>query len=188
MRTVKPLFLLTLIVLGSCGRKAETPDFQMRTDTGTEVPPEMKRQFAEMARRQAEGLAGATTIVHRAYNYTGHSQIKPIPGGKLVAVDVEFRGYGEGFDPDDVEILDGASATNYGSDPDIAYLTLNGKFKSYEYSETDPDKPLRYLFVYAVPSETASIRLGYWTKIITTNSVALRADGLALPPRENKTK
>ena len=79
MKSATSILFVALLVLCSCGRK--------ETDGSEELPPEVKRQFVEFAKRQAAGLDGATAIVHNAYNYAGVSLLKPDPGAKLVAVE-----------------------------------------------------------------------------------------------------
>jgi hypothetical protein len=135
----------------------------------------------DVGRRQAEGLKTATVVVHGAYAYSkGYTYLEPIRGAKLVAVDVEFTGVSADFDLDDVDIIDGASGDNYGSDPEIAFLTPDGSFLTWNPATTPV--PLRTLLIYAVPDTVASIRLSYWGEQLTQVPVPLGVTGLALPP------
>jgi len=96
---------------------------------------------------------------------------------------VEFRNYNQGLDLDDVDIIDGQSNDNYGSDPHIANLTLDGKLAGDVDDSSWPDDlgPLRVLLIYAFPKESKTIKLGYWGQELTAEPVPISGDGPSLP-------
>ena len=106
----------------------------------------------------------ANAKVHRAYDYDGYTWKEATDATRLIAVDVELRNYSQGLDLDDVDILDGESNENYGSSPQIANLTLDGKLAADVNDPSWPDDlgPLRVLLIYAFPKESKTIKLGYW--------------------------
>ena len=91
------------------------------------VPPEITEQMEAEARAAAAALDDAKVTAHRAYNYQGYSSQQTLDDAKLVGVDVEFAGTKEGFDLDDVEILDAGSGESFGGKPEIAFLTAKGE-------------------------------------------------------------
>ena len=124
-------------------------------------------------------MAGHDVVatIQRAYPYTGYSWHETPTGGRLVAVDAEFVGYGSDFDLDDLDLLDGVTGENYGSDPDIALLRADGGLAKDETKEWPlAPKPLRVLLIYVAPRSLESIRLSYWGRELT--KVAFRVGGV----------
>ncbi len=156
-------------------------------DANEEPPPEVMQALEDVAREQSQGLADASITVHRAYDYAGPSWLEPIEGAKLIAVDVEFTGYADGFDLDDVDLIHGNTAETYGSDPDMGLLDAEGQMVA---NQNDDDvwprrpRPLRVLLVYAAPTSLKSLKLGYWGETITPEAVVLQGTGPSLPTRE----
>jgi len=134
-------------------------------------------------REQSQGLTDATVVVHRAYEYHGYSWLEPVDAARLIAVDVEFRNYNQGLDLHDVEVINGESDENYGSEPQTARLTLDGKpaFDSNASSWRDKPGPLRVLLIYAYPKASNSIKLGYWGQVLTPEPIPIVGDGPSLP-------
>jgi hypothetical protein len=132
---------------------------------------------------QMEGLMNADVIVHRVYDYRGYTWIEPIEGAKRIAVDVEFRNYRLGIDLDDVDILNGETKENYGSDPDIARLNLDGTLAAdFETAELPVNLgPMRVLLIYAFPESVNAIMLSYWGQELTPKPIPITGDGPELP-------
>lgn len=142
-----------------------------------------------LSREQSQGLIDAKVTVHRAYEYSGYTWIEPIETAKLIAVDVEFRNYNEGLDLDDVDIIDGHSNDNYGSDPHIVNLTFDGKLATDIDDSSWPENlgPLRVLLIYAFPKESKTIKLGYWGRDLTPQAIPISGNGPSLPtPKQNE--
>jgi len=142
------------------------------------LPPEIQKHAAEVAERQSQGLKAATTIVHRAFEYRDKSRIQPNDDAKLVAVDVEFRKYDKGFDLDDVDILDGDTNENFGSDPEIKFLNSDGTLSADEPDFDDPTQPIRLLLIYAMPKQAKSIKLEYWSDRIVAKAAPITQGSL----------
>ncbi len=172
------LFVIVAVCLGCGFLRTADDEFDQMTE-GT-FPPEIQKTMQAMAERQAQGLDNAEVIVHRAYNYHGFSWIEPVDGAKLAAVDVEFINASVGFDLDDIDIIDGATNENYGSDPDIAFLDDQGELLPDDYYP-DLGEPIRVLLIYAVRDSTESIKLGYWGNEIVSVPVPLEGNGPVLP-------
>lgn len=182
MEKAQALFILLVVAtvgLG-CGSLGLSSDEFDKAAAGT-LSPEMQKTVQAVAEEQARGLDDAEVIVHRAYNYHGFSWIEPVEGAKLAAVDVELANYGNGFDLDDIDIIDGETDENYGSDPDIVFLMDDGKPFPDNQPTQDFGEPIRVLLIYAVRESTESIKLSYWGREIVSTSIPLEADGLALP-------
>src|SRR4028119_1875677 len=164
--------LLTVI---SCGRSASS---------GKDVldDPEVKAALEKVAREQAQGLADASAKIHRAYNYTsGHTWIKPEKNMKVVAVDVEFRGAGDGFDLEDVEIADAATNESHGGDPEIFVLGQDGSYQGIDWPNALGGEAVRMLLLYEVPKGTKAVKLSYWGEEIVGEAVELAPAGPAMP-------
>ncbi|MCA9027403.1 MAG: hypothetical protein KDA86_19490 [Planctomycetaceae bacterium] len=153
------------------------------TSDGEPVPPEVAKAMESVSREQSQGLNDAKVTVHRAYEYSGYTWLEPIEIAKLIAVDVEFRDYNQGLDLDDVDIIDGDSNENYGSDPHIASLTLDGTLSPDVDDSSWPDDlgPLRVLLIYAFPKDSKTIKLGYWGQELTPKPIPISGDGPVLP-------
>lgn len=83
----------------------------------------------------------------------------------------------------DIDIIDGKTNENFGSDPDVAFLDSQGKFLAFDGDRIDPTKPIRLLLVYGVPLTTETIKLGYWGKDLMLNPIPLQPSGPTLPKR-----
>ncbi len=131
------------------------------------MPPQVLRDIEDVARRQSRALVEATTTVHRAFHYRHGGPRASSKDLKFVAVDVEFKGHNRDLDLDDVDIVDGETGENYGSDPEIRLLRPDGSFEQNNAKwETEGDS-LRVLLIYAVPERTESIKLEYWGGSLT---------------------
>jgi hypothetical protein len=99
-----------------------------------------------------------------------------------VAVDVELAGYTSDFDLDDIDLVDGVTGENYGSDPQIALLISAGQLAEDE-SKNRPKapNPLRVLLIYAAPPSLTSVRLSYWGGDLTAAAMSVSGSGPALP-------
>jgi len=105
---------------------------QKSTNDDAKLPQEARKELKEVARAQSKALSDAKTKVHRAFNFQQDSVYQPNEKQKLVAVDVEFSGYRTDFDLEDVEVIDGKTNENYGSDPEIRLLQSDGKLEQNE--------------------------------------------------------
>jgi hypothetical protein len=171
--------------LGCRGRTGPRDDGELKVKnlTPEELPPEVRGAVEDTARRQAVAADRAGATIHRAYPYDGYSWYEPTSEGKLVAVDVEFVGYAADFDLDDIDLIDGVTGDNYGSDPQIALLTPDGQLAKDEAKEWPPaPKPLRLLLIYAAPRSLESVRLGYWGQDLTVRPFPIGGRGPSLPP------
>lgn len=174
----------------ACRGRAPEPgagDLQVRHVTPDQLPPEVRGAVEDTMRRQSTAADGASATIHRAYPYEGYSWFEPTREGNLVAVDVELVGYTADFDLDDIDLIDGVTGENYGSDPQIALLTPEGQLAKDEAREWPPaPKPLRVLLIYAAPRSLQSIRLGYWDQDLTTRAFRIAGTGPSLPKPERK--
>ena len=137
----------------------------------------------DIAQKQSQGLKNATATAFRAYIYQGSASYVEEPDKyKLVAVDVTFSGSSENFDLDDVDLINGVTGVNYGSDPEIAFLKDDGSFKAWSVDELHD--PFRVLLVYMVPKSVASIKLSYWGQNLVKNPVRIEASGPMMPVPE----
>ncbi len=186
------IFLLASIcvaLLGCSQEAQEKPMTWTDVETGEKepVPAELRDRLKQIGQAQSEGLDGAKVTVRSAYDYKGYSYLEPVEIAKLIAVDVEFSGYDADFDLDDVDIIDGKTGVNYGSDPHMALLTPEGKIEPDESKWPQAPGPLRILLIYAVPKECSSVRLGYWGKDLTSNATVHSEGGPSLKkPKEDE--
>lgn len=159
------------------------PEWGLSThaDDGSEVPPVVAEAWQQVTTVKAVALDNATVTVHRAYNYSGPSDFEPVDGAKLIAVDVGVSGYTDRFKIWDVDIVDGDTNENYGSDPHVAFLNDSGEFFTYDGDEVDFSRAIRLLLVYGVPTSTTSVQLGYWGRDLTKGTVLLADQGPPLP-------
>jgi hypothetical protein len=155
-----------------------------KADDGTAVPPEVAKALQQVVAAKSKALASATVKVHRAYEYVGPTEIRPVAIAKAIAVDAEFSGYSDRFKIWDLDIVDGRTNENFGSDPDVAFLDQQGNFITFDGETVDFTKPIRLLLVYGVPKTTRSIKLSYWGQDLTPKPIDLEADGMALPKRK----
>ncbi len=132
---------------------------------------------------ESEGLNNAETIVHRVYEYSGHTWVEPTEETKLIAVDVELRKYRLGLDLDDIEIIDGETNESYGSWPDIARLKPDGSLANNPDEAMLPEGlgPIRVLLIYQFPKASNTIKLGYWGQVLTRNPIQIAGEGLQIP-------
>ena len=150
---------------------------------GTPVPANVAEALAQVAKLKAEALKNATVQVHRAYLYRGPTELQVDEKAKLIAVDITVAGSGDYFKIWDLDIIDGATNENFGSDPEVAFLDSQGKFIAFEANGLDLKKPFRLLLVYGVPLNTKTIKLGYWGQDLTPSLIPLQANGPPLPKR-----
>ena len=184
MRRVFVAALLCLS-LASCSQRGdeEKPDVagtDVQSGQDEPFPPEVRVELKAIAGQQAEGLKEAVVRVYGAYEYHGYSFIQPVPSARLVAVDVEFSCYNAGFDLDDVDIIDGRTDENYGSDPHIALLSSDGVVQEDDSKWPEAPGPIRVLLIYAMPRESVSVKLGYWGTTLTSSVVSLVKGGPSL--------
>lgn len=174
----------------ACKGRAPEPDagdLQVRHVTPEQLPPEVRGAVEDTMHRQSAAANSASATIHRAYPYEGYSWFEPVAKAKLVAVDVELVGYTADFDLDDIDLIDGVTGENYGSDPQIALLTPEGRLAKDEAREWPPaPKPLRVLLIYAAPRSLQSVRLGYWDQDLTTRAFRIAGTGPSLPKPERK--
>ncbi len=170
-----------VVLLLATSEAGDKERVQMDSTTAATFSPEMQATIQTVMDSQARGLDGAKVTVHRAYNYQGFSWIEPVEGAKLVAIDLGLADYSVGIDLDDVDIIDGQTDENFGSDPDIVFLTDDGEPFSDNQPSQSFGEPIRVLLIYAVRESTDSIKLGYWGEEIVSKPVLLEEDGLALP-------
>ena len=164
-----------LLVVSSCGKSAPS-------DRSFFEELEHRDAVTERVRKESQALVGASVRVHRAYNYTsGQTWIQPEGSKKVVAVDVEFQGAGEGFDLKDVDVIDGLTNESDGTNPKIFLLRPDGSFQSFDWPSELAGQPMRVLLLYPVPESTDSIKLAYWQKEIVSQPVELAPDGPAMP-------
>ncbi len=191
MRSYALVTILAMIAAG-CSEHPSTNDVRTLnaiTSDGKPVPPEIAQALEGVSREQSQGLSSAKVIVHRAYEYDGYTWLEPTETAKVIAVDVEFRDYNQGLDLDDVDIIEAQSNENYGSDPQIANLTLDGKLAANADDSSWPEDlgPLRVLLIYAIPKESTAIKLGYWGKELTPRPTPISGNGPSLPkPKPSK--
>jgi hypothetical protein len=183
-RQLLSLVCLAIAILG-CRGKTPQPDgggLDVKTVTPEQLPSDIRGAVEETARRQAVAANRAVTTIRRAYPYEGYSWYEPTAEGRLVAVDVEFVGYTADFDLDDIDLIDGVTGDNYGSDPQVALLTPDGQRAKDEAKEWPPaPKPLRLLLIYAAPRSLESVRLGYWGQVLTADPFPIGGRGPSLP-------
>jgi hypothetical protein len=185
MRWSALIVFVAAIFAGCSDHYASASDSALETiaSDNAYIPPEIAEALDGVSREQSQGLKVANVIVHRAYEYQGYSWIEPVDVAKLIAVDVEFRDYTRGLDLDDVDIIDGQSNENYGSDPHIVNLTLDGTLAADIYDSSWPDDlgPLRVLLIYAFPKKSNTVKLGYWGQELTPQRIPLSGHGPSLP-------
>jgi hypothetical protein len=164
-------------------------DLEVRQVTPEDLPADVRGTVEDTARRQAVAADRTVATIRRAYPYEGYSWYEPTAEGKLVAVDVELVGYTADFDLDDIDLVDGVTGENYGSDPQVALLTRDGQLAKDEPREWPPaPKPLRLLLIYAAPRSLESVRLGYWGRDLTASAFPLGGAGPSLPRPDTKPR
>ena len=172
-------------VLACRGRAPERDggELQVRHVTPEQLPPDVRGAVEDTMRRQSVAASDAVATIRRAYPYEGYSWFEPTADGKLIAIDVELVGYTADFDLDDIDLVDGVTGENYGSDPQIALLTPEGDLAKDEAREWPPaPKPLRILLIYAAPRSLQSVRLRYWDEDLTPRAFPIAGKGPSLPP------
>jgi hypothetical protein len=146
------------------------------------VPDDLAAALRENAQLQSKGLKAASTEVHRAYVYNDDNgyfdSIDLGDGFRIIAVDVTFRNYADGFDLDDVDIIDADTGENFGSDPHLEGIVGDGELADIDDPDVwaGPDR-VRVLLVYAPPKSTSRIKLGYWGDILTPDPISLAPGG-----------
>ncbi len=184
---VKRLLIVAAVVglLVGClakPREAASPA-PVRGLSPEQLPPEVRRAVEATAARQAMAATRMTTTIHRAYNYEGYAWHEESPEGKVVAVDAEFAGYSSAFDLDDIDLVDGDTGENYGSNPEVALLRADGTLAVDEEKEwPQAPKPLRLLLIYSAPRTMKAVKLSYWDRALTPKAATLQGTGPALRP------
>ena len=145
------------------------------------LTPGAHKELEEIARRQSKALANAKSKVNRVFHFQQESGGEPNEEQKLVAVDIQFSGYQTDFDLDDVDIVDGETSKNYGSDPEIRLLRADGKLEQNESKWDTNTGALRVLLTYVVPKEMKSVQLQYWGQKITSEPTIIAEGKLEFP-------
>jgi len=120
----------------------------------------------------AAALDEASVTIHSAAEYDQFRGASPQPGEKLVAVDVTFSHFKDGFTLDGVELLDvgQAEVQSCGGDAYQVYLNADGTLhpqQGDDYWATHPNSDtVRLYLVYSVPKSVRRIGLGYWERVI----------------------
>lgn len=193
MRSFLSLIVIVVISVGCSESPAEKGNVSPKTTVpaGTAVPPEMVEALEATAETPSLGLRKAKVIVHRVYEYHGYPSIDALDTARPIAVDVEFREYDRGLDLNDVDIIDGESNENFGSNPFIARLTLQGEISSKPEDSSWPEnlEPMRVLLIYAFPAKANTIKLSYLGKELTAKPITIAGEGPALPkPKPEKSR
>jgi len=183
------LLIVVFVVRGRAGESEQRkPDegliISQKADDGTNVPPNVAAALGKVAAAKSKALASATVKVHHAYQYSGPTELQLITTAKTIAVDAEFAGYTDRFKIWDLDIVEGQTNENFGSDPDVAFLDKQGQFATFDGKKVDFTKPIRLLLIYAVPKTTTSVKLSYWGRDLTPKPIQLDADGMTLPKRK----
>jgi hypothetical protein len=165
-------------------RKRSSGNTTWVASDGTPVPANVAEALTQVAKLKSAALKNATVQVHRAYLYRGPTEVQVNEKGKLIAVDITVAGSGDYFKIWDLDIIDGATNENFGSDPDVAFLDTQGKCIAFEAKGLDLKKPFRLLLVYGVPLNTKTIKLGYWGQDLTPAPTSLQPSGPPLPKRQ----
>jgi hypothetical protein len=182
MRRLGLFGLLTIVALSIIACSTNTPQAIEvdRASIGT-YSPEVQLTMQAVIDKQSQGLANAVVSIKRAYNYRGFTYMQSVEGAKLIAVDVRFADYQDGIDLDDIDIIDGGTNENYGSDPDIIFLTDEGDPFPDNKPTQDFGEPIRVMLIYAVRETTVSIKLAYWGKEIWKEPYILQDNGPEMP-------
>ena len=138
----------------------------------------------QAAQAQAKGLDGGRLTVNDAWTYDGYSTLTTIENPpfpvRFVAVDVTVEGQNANFDYDDIEIVDGADLTSFGSDPHVTFLDRDGKVLPLTARPPAPPSPVRALLIYGFPEDSKTFTLYYWgRKLVEAREIA--KSGWALP-------
>jgi len=139
--------------------------------------------FRQTAQTQAAGLDDAKVTVHSVTEHESFRDATPHEGHKLVAVDVTFSGFKDGFGLAGIQLIDGEQqeAESYGGDPYQVYLKPDGTIdenQGYEWWDANCDaKEVRLFLVYSAPERVKKIVLGYWNRVIVD-----RPYGVTPPP------
>jgi hypothetical protein len=143
-------------VMGSAAPEVEVVGVQ-------ELPAGLRELALQSAREQADAGAGAKVRLLRAWPYAPPPDLEAASNAKLVAIDFELDIPGNGFDLDDIDILDADSNENYGSDPILQRLNARGEPVAFDDPDVAADNHhFRLLGVWAVPRTTHRVELGYW--------------------------
>ncbi len=118
-------------------------------------------------------------LVRAAYRYPPTDDFRAEPGSQFVAVDAEFRSFGDSLDLDDVEILDPATGQNLGGAYEAPFLSSDGTFASWH--EAPPGGPLRVLLLFHVPASLDRLQLFHWGDVLTPSPIRIAPTGPTLP-------
>lgn len=160
---------------------------QPALDVGSQVVGAMINQAA-MA--QARGLDAGRLVVNGAWTYEGFSTLTQIENPpfpvRFVAVDATVEGQTANFDYDDIEIVDGADLTSFGSDPHVTFLTPNGEVLPSSERPPAPPSSVRVLLIYGFPVDSSTFTLYYWgRKLVEPQTIAERGWALPYPAKPN---
>lgn len=182
------------LFLGACGQDKEVAPTDKNSDAKGEAKQntpqnsDLDQVLAAVRQKQAGGLGTGSLKVNKAWTYIGFSHLDAVSGARLVAVDATVTGHTPDFDFDDIEIIDGANRTSYGSDPQITLLTPEGKALPDSDPFTPAPGPVRVLLIYGFPKETQDFTLYYWGKNLLQKNHNIEASGWELPFPENQAK
>jgi hypothetical protein len=137
------------------------------------IPPKLAAEVHQASNEQSQALLHAKVTVIRVYLYTGRSEIQFGKDARLVAVEARFEGYGERFDPNEVELLDGESGDSYGTDPEVS-LAGDATDSPLDRSALPPPPgPLTVRLVYPAAKMASSIKLAYWGMLLTAEATRI---------------
>ena len=180
---------ITLFIVACNQDKKNTGDEgKSQNQAGKQTNSELDQVLNAVRTKQAGGLGTGSIEIHKAWNYNGFSFLSAVPGARLIAVDATVTGHTADFDFDDIEVIDGANRTSYGSDPQITLLTPEGKALPDSHEFTSAPGPVRILLIYGFPKETEDFTLYYWGKNLLKENHNIEPSGWELPFPENKAK
>ncbi len=141
---------------------------------------------AQASLEQSRGLNGVGVKVHRVYPYSDMGVIleQYHETHYAIGVDVEFDirpREGQRFDPDDLELVDGATGEVLGCAPQIERLSPKGEIRGWNDPMFEGSNRYRILFVYPAPRTATRVCLGYWGQRVLEKSVEVRGEGPVIP-------
>lgn len=145
------------------------------------VPENLRTTLREVAKKQSTASANAKCAIQEAYLYDGPRPFPRPPNIEVLAVVIEISGYADGFDFDDIDLIDADTGENYGSDPGLWPLTADGLADVKAEIPAAPG-PATVLLLYGYDKVPRRIKLGYWGKEIVTEPAKVADSGRALFP------
>lgn len=139
--------------------------------------------MAEKAKSSANVVKNCSVRVTRAYLYTEPLEgIELETGHKLIAVDAEFKGQTDQFDPKYVDVADGDYESVYGAPLDFYLTNAKGEIELDDTNWPESNNAtMRLLIFFQVPKAVDSVKLSYGGKIITPQATEIRDRGPSLP-------